>query len=170
MEQRWCSILLLLLIFYNNPFFPLNLTSATLIGGILDAIFQSLFLFMLLLFWLCALHGLRQTRRTLVYFYLPKVIDWSILITSQPTTIQAALVFPMWLSALTMEITEEFNEVRDPTFSWQLETAHYHRSKTFEFQTLFTFQVSSSLFCSPGGLYHLHILPDSQGFPQKKKL
>ena len=34
----------------------------------------------------------------------------------------------MWLSALTMEITEEFNEVRDPTFSWQLETAHYHRS------------------------------------------
>ena len=33
----------------------------------------------------------------------------------------------MWLSALTMEITEEFNEVRDPTFSWQLETAHYHR-------------------------------------------
>ena len=84
MEQRWCSVLLLLLIFYNNPFFPLNLTSATLIGGILDAIFQSLFLFMLLLFWLCALHGLRQTRRTLVYFYLPKVIDWSILITSRP--------------------------------------------------------------------------------------
>ena len=127
MEQRWSSILLLLLIFYNNPFFPLTLTSATLIGGILDAIFQSLFLFTLLLFWLCALHGLRQTRRTLVFFYLPKVFA-SIFWLLQPAfSIKVLLVFPMWLSALTMEITEEFNEVRDPTFSWQLETAHYHR-------------------------------------------
>ena len=67
----------------------------------------------------------------------------------QPTTTQAALVFPMWLSALTMEITEEFNEVRDPTFSWQLETAHYHRSKLFVIQTLFTFSgfELSFLFC-----------------------
>jgi len=135
MEQRWSSLLLLLLIFYNNPFFPLTLTSATLIGGILDAIFQSLFLFTLLLFWLCALHGLRQTRRTLVFFYLPKVL----------------LVFPMWLSALTMEITEEFNEVRDPTFSWQLETAHYHRFRALFFvllgaYILYTFYLTAKAF------------------------
>ena len=128
MEQRWSSVLLLLLIFYNNPFFPLTLTSATLIGGVLDAIFQSIFLFTLLLFWLCALHGLRQTRRTLVFFYLPKVVTCIFWLLKPAFLIKVLLVFPMWLSALTMEITEEFNEVRDPTFSWQLETAHYHRS------------------------------------------
>ena len=65
---------------------------------------------------------------------------------NQPTTTQAALVFPMWLSALTMEITEEFNEVRDPTFSWQLETAHYHRSKTFCISNLIYFFRFRALF------------------------
>ena len=73
MEQRWSSLLLFLLLFYNNPFFPLTLTSACLLGGVTDATLQSIFLFSLLLFWLCALHGLRQTRRPLVTFYLPKV-------------------------------------------------------------------------------------------------
>ena len=73
MEQRWSSLLLFLLLFYNNPFFPLTLTTASLLGGVTDATFQSIFLFSLLLFWLCALHGLRQTRRPLVTFYLPKV-------------------------------------------------------------------------------------------------
>lgn len=65
--------MLFLLIFYNNPFFPITLTDATLLGGVLDAIFQSLFLFTMLLFWLCALHGLRQTKRPFLTFYLPKV-------------------------------------------------------------------------------------------------
>lgn len=117
MEQRWSSLLLFLLLFYNNPFFPLTLTTACLLGGVTDATFQSIFLFSLLLFWLCALHGLRQTRRPLVTFYLPKFL----------------LVFPMWLAALTMEITQEFNEMADPSYSWQIDTAHYHRFRALFF-------------------------------------
>ena len=58
----------------------------------------------------------RQTRRGLL-FYLPKFL----------------LVFLMWLSVLTMEITQQFNEVRDPTYSFQINTAHYSR-----FQALFS--------------------------------
>ena len=115
MEQRWMCLLLVLLLFYNNPLFPITFTTFTLLAGVLDAVFQSTFLFFLLAFWLCALHGLRQTRRAWS-FYLPKFL----------------MIFPMWLSALTMEITQEFNEVRDPTFSFQINTAHYKR-----FQILF---------------------------------
>lgn len=122
MEQRWICMLLVLLIFYNNPLFPLTLTSSTLFAGILDAIFQSTFLFALLAFWLCTLHGLRQTRRTWKFF-LPKFL----------------IVFPMWLSALTMEITQEFNEVRDPTFSFQINTAHYKRFQVLFFCLLFIY-------------------------------
>ena len=79
-------------------------------------------MFALLAFWLCTLHGLRQTRRTWK-FYLPKFL----------------IVFPMWLAALTMEITQEFNEVRDPTFSFQINTAHYKRFQVLFFCLLFIY-------------------------------
>ena len=123
MEQRWVVILLILLLLYNNPLFPLTLSSSPLFAGILDSIFQSTFLFSLLMFWLCALHGLRQTKRHLVRFYLPKF----------------TLVFTMWLSALTMEITQQFNEVRDPTYSFQINTAHYYRFRMLFFLLLFIY-------------------------------
>ena len=123
MEQRWVVILLLLLLLYNNPLYPLTLSASPLFAGILDSIFQSSFLFTLLLFWLCALHGLRQTQRALLSFYAPKF----------------CLVFPMWLSALTMEITQQFNEVRDPTYSYQINTAHYTRFRLLFFFLLFMY-------------------------------
>ena len=123
MEQRWMLVLLILLSLYNNPFFPLTLTSSPLLAGVLDSIFQSSFLFSLLMFWLCVLHGLRQTRRPLLRFYAPKFF----------------LVFLMWLSALTMEITQQFNEVRDPTYSFQINTAHYHRFRILFFVLFFIY-------------------------------
>ena len=123
MEQRWVVVLLVLLLLYNNPLFPLTLSPSPLFAGILDSIFQSSFLFALLLFWLCVLHGLRQTKRHLLHFYLPKF----------------CLVFPMWLSALTMEITQQFNEVRDPTYSFQINTAHYYRFRMLFFFLLFMY-------------------------------
>ena len=123
MEQRWMVLLLVLLSLYNNPLFPLTLSSAPLLAGILDSIFQTSFLFTLLMFWLCVLHGLRQTRRPLVRFYFPKFL----------------LVFLMWLSALTMEITQQFNEVRDPTYSFQINTAHYYRFRILFFLLFFIY-------------------------------
>ena len=142
MEQRWLTLLLPLLVLYNNPFFPITFTSSTLFAGILDAIFQSSFLFSLLLFWLCTLHGLRQTKRPLLQFYLPKVL----------------LVLPMWFSALTMtilqvimivimmmsindddDLNQETNEIRDPTYSYQLNTAHFKRFQIFFFILLLVY-------------------------------
>ena len=73
--------------------------------------FQTTFLFALLLFWLCILHGLRQTERGFYRFYLPKLI----------------LVGSMWSSALTIAVLEITNELRDPSFSYQLNVAHYER-------------------------------------------
>jgi len=60
----------------------------SLFPAAVDAIFQSTFLFALLLFWLCIFHGLRQTDRGLYRFYLPKLL----------------LVGTMWFSAMTMAI------------------------------------------------------------------
>merc|ERR1719323_1534139 len=43
MEQRWMLLLLVLLLLYNNPLYPLTFTNPLFIG-ILDSIFQSTFL------------------------------------------------------------------------------------------------------------------------------
>jgi Wnt-binding factor required for Wnt secretion len=65
-----------------------SILSVSLFPAAVDAIFQSTFLFALLLFWLCIFHGLRQTDRGLYRFYLPKLL----------------LVGTMWFSAMTMAI------------------------------------------------------------------
>ncbi|RMC12889.1 hypothetical protein DUI87_10414 [Hirundo rustica rustica] len=58
-EQKWMSILLPLLLLYNDPFFPLSFLVNSWFPGMLDDLFQSLFLCALLLFWLCVYHGIR---------------------------------------------------------------------------------------------------------------
>jgi hypothetical protein len=114
-EQKWMGILLPLLLAFNDPIFSLTLTSSSLMPAVADAAFQATFLFALLLFWLCILHGLRQTERGFYRFYLPKVI----------------LVGSMWVSALTTAVLELTNELRDPSFSYQLNAAHYERFQMF---------------------------------------
>lgn len=37
----------------------------------------------------------------------------------------------MWFSAITMAVLEETNELRDPSFSYQLNTAHYRNFQLF---------------------------------------
>jgi len=59
MEQKWMSILLPLLLLYNDPFFPLSFLVNSWVPGMLDDLFQSVFLCALLLFWLCVYHGVR---------------------------------------------------------------------------------------------------------------
>uniref|UniRef100_A0A7N5K2Q4 Transmembrane protein 181 n=3 Tax=Caniformia TaxID=379584 RepID=A0A7N5K2Q4_AILME len=73
MEQKWMSILLPLLLLYNDPFFPLSFLVNSWFPGMLDDLFQSVFLCALLLFWLCVYHGVRvQGERKCLTFYLPK--------------------------------------------------------------------------------------------------
>uniref|UniRef100_A0A8C2B359 Transmembrane protein 181 n=1 Tax=Cyprinus carpio TaxID=7962 RepID=A0A8C2B359_CYPCA len=97
-EQKWMSILLPLLLLYNDPFFPLSFLVNSWFPGTLDAFFQALFLCALLLFWLCVYHGIRvQGDRRFLTFYLPKLL----------------IVGLLWLSAVTLGIWQTVNELQD---------------------------------------------------------
>lgn len=85
--------------------------------GMLDGIFQATFLCALLMFWMCLYHGLRQTERKFLRFYLPKII----------------VVGQIWLCAVILATWEKCNELRDPTYSHFIDTDNYNNFKTFFF-------------------------------------
>lgn len=115
-EQKWMSILLPLLLLYNDPFFPLSFLVNSWFPGTLDAFFQSLFLCALLLFWLCVYHGIRvQGERKCLTFYLPKLI----------------IVGLLWLSAVTLGIWQTVNELQDPTYQYKVDIANFQGMKVF---------------------------------------
>lgn len=115
-EQKWMSILLPLLLLYNDPFFPLSFLVNSWFPGTLDAFFQALFLCALLLFWLCVYHGIRvQGERKFLTFYLPKLI----------------IVGLLWLSAVTLGIWQTVNELRDPTYLYKMDIANFQGMKVF---------------------------------------
>nr|CAG4636043.1 EOG090X03I5 [Eubosmina coregoni]SVE69704.1 EOG090X03I5 [Eubosmina coregoni] len=118
LEQKWLALILMpMLIMYNDPLFALNFLVDSWIPGALDALFQTTFLCALLLFWLCVYHGLRQNSRTLLVFYLPKLI----------------LVGSIWLSMVTVAVWQEYEEVSDPSFSYKFDTEHFYGFKIFLF-------------------------------------
>ncbi|XP_062510830.1 transmembrane protein 181-like [Corticium candelabrum] len=108
-EQKWMSILLLFLCLYNNPLLPLSFLVSSWIPGMLDALFQATFLSGLLLFWLCAYHGIRQSERRFFKFYLPKLM----------------IVFLIWLSAVTLASWQKYNELEDPGYNADLDTKNF---------------------------------------------
>uniref|UniRef100_A0A3P9IWF1 Transmembrane protein 181 n=1 Tax=Oryzias latipes TaxID=8090 RepID=A0A3P9IWF1_ORYLA len=115
-EQKWMSILLPLLLLYNDPFFPLSFLVNSWFPGTLDAFFQAFFLSSLLLFWLCVYHGIRvQGERRFLTFYLPKLI----------------IVGLLWLSAVTLGIWQTVNELQDPTYSYKIDIANFQGMKVF---------------------------------------
>ncbi|CAB3364753.1 Hypothetical predicted protein [Cloeon dipterum] len=116
-EQKWMSVLLPLLLLYNDPIFPMTFLFNSSVPGALDAIFQATFLCALLLFWLCIYHGLRQNERNILTFYLPKVL----------------IVGMLWLSAVVMAIWQKYNELQDPTYSYKIDTDNFYNFKIFFF-------------------------------------
>ncbi|KAJ4929102.1 hypothetical protein JOQ06_004721 [Pogonophryne albipinna] len=109
-EQKWMSVLLPLLLLYNNPFFPLSFLVNSWFPGTLDAFFQALFLCSLLLFWLCVYHGIRvQGERKCLTFYLPKLV----------------IVGLLWLSAVTLGIWQTVNELQDPTYQYKVDIVNF---------------------------------------------
>lgn len=116
-EQKWMSILMPLLLLYNDPVFPLTFLINSWIPGLIDAIFQSTFLCALLLFWLCTYHGIRQNERPLLTFYFPKLL----------------VVGLLWLAATTLASWHKYNELRDPTYNYTLDTGNYNGFKIFFF-------------------------------------
>nr|CAG4649198.1 EOG090X03I5 [Scapholeberis mucronata]SVE93522.1 EOG090X03I5 [Scapholeberis mucronata] len=115
LEQKWMSLLMPMLILYNDPLFPLSFLVDSWFPAALDAAFQVTFLSALLLFWLCVYHGLRQNDRRFIIFYLPKLI----------------LVGSIWLSMVIVAVWQEIAEVNDPTFSYKLDTDHFYSFKVF---------------------------------------
>uniref|UniRef100_A0A8C7D5U3 Transmembrane protein 181 n=1 Tax=Oncorhynchus kisutch TaxID=8019 RepID=A0A8C7D5U3_ONCKI len=115
-EQKWMSILLPLLLLYNDPFFPLSFLVNSWFPRTLDAFFQALFLCSLLLFWLCVYHGIRvQGERKCLTFYLPKLV----------------IVGLLWLSAVTLGIWQTVNELQDPTYQYKVDIANFQGMKIF---------------------------------------
>ncbi|XP_056873775.1 transmembrane protein 181 isoform X1 [Takifugu flavidus] len=115
-EQKWMSVLLPLLLLYNDPFFPLSFLVNSWFPGTLDAFFQALFLSALLLFWLCVYHGIRvQGERKCLTFYLPKLI----------------IVGLLWLSAVTLGIWQTVNELQDPTYQYKVDIGNFQGMKVF---------------------------------------
>ncbi|XP_025097354.1 transmembrane protein 181-like isoform X1 [Pomacea canaliculata] len=116
-EQKWMSILLPLLLLYDDPVFPLTFLVNSWIPGMFDGLFQATFLCALLLFWLCVYHGVRQTTRRFVRFYLPKLL----------------LVGLLWITAVTLASWQEYNELHDPTYYYHLDTINFLGFKIFFF-------------------------------------
>ncbi|KAM4866398.1 transmembrane protein 181 isoform 2-T2 [Thomomys bottae] len=115
-EQKWMSALLLLLLLYNDPFFPLSFLVNSWFPGMLDDFLQSLFLCALLLFWLCAYHGIRvQGERKCLTFYLPKFL----------------IVGLLWLASVTLGIWQTANELHDPMYQYRVDTGNFQGMKVF---------------------------------------
>ncbi|KAI5938471.1 Transmembrane protein 181 [Manis javanica] len=115
-EQKWMSILLPLLLLYNDPFFPLSFLVNSWFPGMLDDLFQSVFLCALLLFWLCVYHGIRvQGERKCLTFYLPKFL----------------IVGLLWLASVTLGIWQTVNELHDPMYQYRVDTGNFQGIKVF---------------------------------------
>jgi hypothetical protein len=116
-----------------DPLFPLLFLVNSMFVGMLDALFQTSFLCMLLLFWvtgeflstltknplkifsqLSVYHALRQNVRKFLTFYLPKLL----------------ILSPIFLCALTLAIWEKCSELRDPTWIHFVD-GNYSGFKTF---------------------------------------
>ncbi|XP_022106833.1 transmembrane protein 181-like isoform X2 [Acanthaster planci] len=108
-EQKWLSVLLPFLLLYNDPIFPLNFLVDSWVTIILDNIFQTTFLCALLLFWLCAYHGIRKSDRKWLYFYLPKLI----------------LVGVIWVAAVVLACWSQYRTLYDPTFNYKVDGGNF---------------------------------------------
>lgn len=76
-KANWSNILLVLflslLFAFPDPLYPLVFLLNSTTPRTIDILFQTLFYFGLLLFWLCFFHGIRQNARTFPKFYAPKI-------------------------------------------------------------------------------------------------
>ncbi|RVE44191.1 hypothetical protein evm_011146 [Chilo suppressalis] len=103
-EQKWLSILLPLLLLYNDPLYPLRLVSSSCFAPFMDTVFQTAFLACVLLSWLAQYHGLRQNERGFLSFYLFKVI----------------VVGLVWTPAMVLTIWQKYYAFYDPTFNYMM--------------------------------------------------
>ncbi|XP_028411107.1 transmembrane protein 181-like isoform X2 [Dendronephthya gigantea] len=116
-EQRWMSVLLPMLLLFNDPIFPLHFLVKSWVPGMFESMFRALFLAAILLFWLCAFHGIRVSERHLFGFYMPKIL----------------LVGLVGISAFTLTTWQQYNELRDPAYQSKLDISNFTGFKIFFF-------------------------------------
>uniref|UniRef100_T1KD39 Uncharacterized protein n=1 Tax=Tetranychus urticae TaxID=32264 RepID=T1KD39_TETUR len=123
MEQKWTSFLLVALICYNNPFYPLMYLSNSKIPYVLEIVFQTTFTCSVLLYWVCFFHGIRQNNRSIARFY----------------SIKFMIVGTLWLIILYGANWSRIQKLEKPTLDE--ETAYYGsallRTCNFLFYLLF---------------------------------
>ncbi|XP_014213991.1 transmembrane protein 181 [Copidosoma floridanum] len=127
-EQKWISVLLPLLILYNNPLFPTIFLVNSSLPGMIDAFLQTTFLCAILMFWLCVYHGLRQNKWKMITFYLPKLL----------------VVGSLWGATLLLATWLRWSEMEDPTYNYVVDTSNYYGFKVFYFTV--------------GGIYLVYLL------------
>ncbi|RWS12181.1 Wnt-binding factor-like protein [Dinothrombium tinctorium] len=103
MEQKWTAALLVLLIFCNNPFYPMIFLFGSKYPRMVEIIFQSSFFCCVLLFWISFFHGIRQNSRNFVKFYLLKV----------------TLVGTLWFAIMYCAIWSSIEKLEKPTLDEQ---------------------------------------------------
>ncbi|VVC98833.1 unnamed protein product [Leptidea sinapis] len=107
-EQKWLSILLPLLLLYNDPIFPLRLVSGGCFAPLVDTTFQTTFLACVMLSWLALYHGLRQNERSFVSFYLFKLI----------------VVGLVWTPTMVIGVWQKYYAYYDPTFNYKTDPSY----------------------------------------------
>ncbi|CAF4414936.1 unnamed protein product [Rotaria sp. Silwood2] len=115
LEQKWTVLLLIFLVFYNDPFYLLIILSDYLFLSILDKILQISFLCILLLFWLSFYHGIRQNVRQFLPFYLPKII----------------LVSILWIFSIVFSSVRIIQEFHDPMYNMTIDITQFTVRKRF---------------------------------------
>ncbi|KAK3739017.1 hypothetical protein QZH41_010498, partial [Actinostola sp. cb2023] len=113
---------------FKDPLFPLNFLVNSWVPAMFDSLFQALFLCALLLFWLCAFHGIRQSDRRFIPFYFPKLL----------------IVGLLWVSAFVLSTWQQYNELRDPTYQYKIDIGHFMGVKVF--------------FFTVGGIYLVYLI------------
>lgn len=114
-EQKWTCILLCLLLFYNDPIFPIKFIVTSWIPALVDSIVQVTFLSALLLFWLCVHHSLLCSDRPFLAFYVPKFI----------------ICGALWIISVLIYCWQQYHEIADPTYQYKTDMANYLILKIF---------------------------------------
>lgn len=141
-EQKWLAVLLILVLLYDNPLFPMMLLVGSTVIPMLDACFTVTFLCGLLLFWLCAYHGIRKAERHFLSFYLLKV----------------CLVGTLWFLGCVILSWSAYNEMIDPTFNISQDQEGFLGVKIFFFVVLGIY-ILYLLFLLIRAFNELHSMP-----------
>ena len=74
LEQKWTAAQLLLLILSNNPFYPIQFLLGSEFPYLFEVWLHTSLQTLIMFFWLCFFHGIRQNNRSLSKFYGGKLI------------------------------------------------------------------------------------------------